>query len=129
MHEEILKEDKIAVCPICGGEFLVSPKHSIYCSERCLKSVSGNPNRRPKSKSKVKPCEGCGKLFQTNRYTPDQKYCSQECYYRSAMKTTKDEDVAPKEHMEPRRVVCTKCGTPFKTCRNTTLCPLCRELG
>ena len=126
MNEEILKEDRIAICPVCGGEFIVTPKHSIYCSDLCLKQVSKKSEKKLKSKSKVKECKGCGKLFQTNRYAPNQKYCCQDCYYRSVMKTTKEEE--PKEHSEPRRVVCTKCGVAFRTARNTTLCPLCREL-
>ena len=125
MTDELLKEDKIAVCPVCGSEFLVTSKNFIYCSELCRKNTSGR--RKIRSKSKVKTCEGCGKLFQTNRYTPKQKYCSHECYYRSVMKTTRSEE--PKEHTEPKRVICTKCGSPFRTSRNTTLCPLCRELG
>lgn len=127
MTDELLKEDKIRICPICGGEFIVSFKHLIYCSEKCRKSVSNKSTRKVRSKSKVKPCKGCGKLFQTARYKPDQKYCSQECYYKSVMKTTKPKE-EPKEHSEPKRVICTKCGEPFKTSRDSTLCPLCREL-
>lgn len=125
MTDELLREDTIKICPVCGGEFLVSQKQFIYCSERCRKNASSK--KKLKSKSKVKTCEGCGKLFQTNRYNPKQRYCSHECYYRSVMKTIKPQE-EPKEHAEPKRVICTKCGSPFKTSRNTTLCPLCREL-
>lgn len=125
MIDELLREDTIKICPVCGGEFIVSQKQFIYCSERCRKNASSK--KKLKSKSKVKTCEGCGKLFQTNRYNPKQRYCSHECYYRSVMKTTKPQE-EPKEHTEPKRVICTKCRSPFKTSRNTTLCPLCREL-
>lgn len=125
MTDELLREDTIKICPVCGGEFIVSQKQFIYCSERCRKNASSK--KKLKSKSKVKTCGGCGKLFQTNRYNPKQRYCSHECYYRSVMKTTKPQE-EPKEHTEPKRVICTKCGSPFKTSRNTTLCPLCREL-
>lgn len=126
MTEEILHEDIIKTCPICGGEFIVSSKHIIYCSDLCLKKAKTKKGKPITSKSKVKECKGCSKLFQTDRYNPDQKYCSQECYYKSVMK--KDKKDEPKEHTEPVRVVCSRCGTPFKTSRKTTLCPLCREL-
>lgn len=127
MTDELLKEDTVKICPVCGGEFIVSSKQFIYCSDRCRKNASGKKGRKLTSRSKVKTCLGCGKLFQTDRYNPKQKYCCQECYYQSIMKT-KEPKEEPKEHTEPKRVICTKCGSPFRTSRNTTLCPLCREL-
>lgn len=129
MTDELLKEDKIAVCPVCGSEFLITSKHFIYCSLSCRKLAGGKKKgKKRSSKSKVKKCEGCGKLFQTDRYTPNQKYCSQDCYYSKIAKK-KDPDIQqPERHSEPRRVVCTNCGAAFMTSRNTTLCPLCREL-
>ena len=122
------EKSKINICIVCGNEFEVSNKHMIYCSKKCRdegkkRKVNSSPRR------KVKECLFCGKRFTTGAYTPNQKFCSLECHYKSMKKNSeKTEDKSKKAKKKASRVTCPKCNSIFYTTRNSKLCPLCREL-
>lgn len=90
------------ICSFCEREFRVSPRRSDevkFCSIEC----------KNRAKRVTLSCVACGATFEVKQYLSAMKYCSRDCYHRSAIGVAKKMPEGHKRNFN----VCELCSKSF----------------